>query len=65
VLLPPDDPDAWRQAILRLIENSAERDRLAAMARARAQRFTLARTARRYRALYGGLIRERTERQVA
>jgi glycogen synthase len=43
--VPPDDHEALRQALLRLIEQPAERQRLAAAARARAMRFTAERMA--------------------
>ncbi len=46
VLLPPEDPDALAAALLRLLNSPAERARLAAAARQRAQTFTWQRTAR-------------------
>ncbi len=55
IFLPPDDRSQWRSALARLIGDQEERERLAAAARARAERFTLARTAGRYRALYRAL----------
>ena len=48
-----------------LINNREERERLAAAARIRAQRFTLSNTARRYRALYCDLIGNRAKGRAA
>jgi glycosyltransferase involved in cell wall biosynthesis len=56
ILLPPRDPAVWRAAALRLINDGGERKRLGKMAQARAQRFTLARAAQCYRALYSELL---------
>lgn len=55
LFLPPDDPERWRTALARLIDDGNERRRLAGAARARSMRLTITRTARRYRALYRGL----------
>jgi len=52
VFLPPGDGAAWRAGLDRLIADASERRRLAAAARARAERFALAESAARYRALY-------------
>ena len=52
IFLPPDDGGKWRRALARLIADRNERERLAAAARTRAERLTLARTAGCYRALY-------------
>jgi len=65
IFLPPDDRSQWRSALARLIGDQEERERLAAAARARAERFTLARTASRYRALYRALTAGAAERRVA
>ena len=56
ILLPPDEPRRWREAIRRLIDNDAERDRLQRAARTRARHFPLALMAARYRTLYQELI---------
>jgi glycosyltransferase involved in cell wall biosynthesis len=52
ILLPPGEPAHWRDAVLRLIDDGDERERLGKAAQAQARRFTLARMADRYRALY-------------
>lgn len=65
VFLPPDEPDAWREALAGLIADDARRDSLAAAARGRARRFTIAATAGRYRALYRELAGRAAERRVA
>jgi glycosyltransferase involved in cell wall biosynthesis len=52
----PDDHDALRDALLRLIEQPSLRDALARSARARALRFTPARMAHAYRRAYRQLI---------
>lgn len=65
IFLPPDDRGKWQRALARLIGDRNERQRLAAAARARAERLTLARTAARYRALYWELAGASAERKVA
>jgi glycogen synthase len=65
VFVPPDDPEGWRTGVARLIDDRAERERLAAAARLRAQRFTIADTASHYRALYRELTGAFAERRVA
>jgi glycosyltransferase involved in cell wall biosynthesis len=70
IFLPPGHASEWQAALARLIDDGQERDRLAAAARIRAQRFTLANTARRYRALYYELcgcerIRDRAKGRAA
>jgi glycosyltransferase involved in cell wall biosynthesis len=52
IFLPPEDAGQWQAALTRLIGDRDMRERLAAAARARAGRFTIARTAARYRAAY-------------
>lgn len=54
---PPDDPDAWRQALRSLIEDSTRRHELAERARLRAARYTAARMADTYAALYRDVVR--------
>jgi glycosyltransferase involved in cell wall biosynthesis len=56
VFVPPDDAAAWRAALQRLIADAGERARWAAAARHRARRFSIARTAEAYGALYGALL---------
>ena len=63
--LPPADGSQWQGALGRLIEDREERERLGAAARARAERFTLTRTAARYLALYHELTGNVAERRVA
>ncbi len=46
ILVSPEDPDALADALIRLLNSPAERSRLAAAARRRAQTFTWQRTAR-------------------
>jgi len=55
IYVPPGDPDALRHALRTLIRDSLLRGVLAASARARASRFTPARMAAAYRALYDEL----------
>ncbi len=55
VLVPKDDPDALRDALVRLLADAPERARLADAGRARAALFSLAACARRYAALYAEL----------
>jgi glycosyltransferase involved in cell wall biosynthesis len=56
VLLPPDDETAWAQAMLKVIEDPAERDRLVAAGHEQARRFSWTRSARQLLALYDALI---------
>ncbi len=65
IFVPPEDAGRWRDALARLIEDCGERRRLSLAARARAERFTIARTALCYRALYRELAAEAAARQVA
>ena len=65
IFLPPGDASAWQAALTRLINNREERERLAAAAHIRAKHFTLANTARRYRALYCDLIGDRAKGRAA
>jgi glycogen synthase len=53
--VPPEDHDALRSALLRLIEKPAERSRLAQAALARAQHFTPARKCDGYLRAYARL----------
>jgi glycosyltransferase involved in cell wall biosynthesis len=45
LLVPPDDPAAWAEAIALVLDDPAEADLLRAAGRARAARFTAARSA--------------------
>jgi glycogen synthase len=65
MFLPPDDRGQWRSALTGLINDRDERERIAAAARARADEFTLADTASRYRALYRELTGGSAARWVA
>ncbi len=70
IFLPSASPSEWQAALTRLIDDREERQRLAAAARRRAKRFTLANTGRRYRALYYELcgcelIRDRAKGRAA
>ena len=65
VFVPAEDKGEWRSALSRLIEDRAERERLGAVARARAGHFTLAHCAARYRALYRELTGASAEQRVA
>ena len=65
IFLPSADASAWQAALTRLINNREERERLAAAAHIRAKHFTLANTARRYRALYCDLIGDRAKGRAA
>jgi glycosyltransferase involved in cell wall biosynthesis len=65
IFLPSTDGGRWQAALGRLIEDRDERERLATAARARAERFTLARTAGRYRAVYRELTNASAERSAA
>jgi len=65
IFLPTDDRAQWHRALSRLIDDRGERARLAAVARARAERFTLSVTARCYHALYQDLTGASVEPRVA
>jgi glycosyltransferase involved in cell wall biosynthesis len=65
LFLPPGDPGGWQAGLGRLIERPDQREQLAAAARARARRFTIANTAAGYRALYRGLTGDAAPREVA
>ena len=52
VLVPPDRPDQWAEAIAALLADERERDRLAAAGRARARIFDLRSTCAATRAVY-------------
>ncbi len=65
IFVPPADASEWQAALARLIDDREVRDRLAVAARIRAKRFTLASTARRYRALYRELIGGSAKRRAA
>jgi glycosyltransferase involved in cell wall biosynthesis len=56
VLVPPNDPEALEDALLRLIENPDRRSSLAAGARARALQLTPARMVESYLAAYGEVL---------
>jgi glycogen(starch) synthase len=60
----PDDHDALRDALLRLIAQPSLRDELARSARARALRFTPARMAHAYRRAYRRLIAQATPQRA-
>jgi glycosyltransferase involved in cell wall biosynthesis len=51
-LLPPDDPDAWVDALDELLHDEAERSRLADSGRQRAQGYSWTRCAQETRAIY-------------
>lgn len=65
IFLPPDDAGRWQAVLARLIAEPIEREQLAAAARTRAERFSLAYTGARYRALYRELTGGARPRQVA
>ena len=65
VFVPSSDAVRWQTTLARLIGDDDERRHLAAAARARARRFTLARSAARYRALYRELTQDSAARRVA
>jgi glycogen synthase len=65
IFLPSDDPARWQKVLSRLIEDYAERQRLGHAARARAEQFTIARSAQRYRALYCELASAVANQRVA
>jgi glycosyltransferase involved in cell wall biosynthesis len=52
-LLSPDSPGAWTDAILRMVQDPARRDRLARAGRQRAERYRWTQVAEQYRRLYG------------
>lgn len=52
VLLPPDDAEAWREAVLRLLRDEAQRKSLVEKGRERAARYTWDDCARRTLAVY-------------
>lgn len=58
VFVPPDDAQAWANALNDLAENAHRRQCLAAQARQRARRLTLTAQANRYVQLYGALCSE-------
>lgn len=55
LLVPPDDPQALADAIVRLLEDRAEAERMAARAREQAQQFSEARMVERTLALYDAI----------
>ena len=59
----PDDPDALRDAILRLISDAALRCEMSALALARAQTYTLERMAEGYLESYQRLLRSKNTRE--
>ena len=56
VLVPPGDPEALGSAVVRLLADPARRRALAAAAARRVHRFDIRAVARRYEAVYAGLI---------
>jgi glycosyltransferase involved in cell wall biosynthesis len=52
VLVPPNDPDALRDALRRVLDDAALRERLVAAGRARADEFSMAGLARRFVEIY-------------
>ena len=65
LFVPRDKGGALADALQCLIGDPRERRRLAAAARRRAEKFTLAAMATRYRALYAALAERRSRREVA
>jgi glycogen synthase len=65
VFIDPDCPADFQAVIAELIADREERARLAAAARRRARRFSLARMARAYCALYHDLMRHSTRLETA
>lgn len=59
IFVPPDNPEAWRNTLVTLIENHALRRRLMRAAQARAQRFNARRMAARYHEIYSELVARR------
>src|SRR5690606_8033110 len=57
-VLPVDEPEAWTAAMSRMLEDGAERQRLAAAGRARAASFTWSHTADRVFAAYRAVGRD-------
>ncbi|WP_426731710.1 glycosyltransferase family 4 protein [Myxococcus faecalis] len=57
--LPPDDPDAWREATLRILRDDALRSELMELGRERAARFTWDECARRTVAVYRRVLENR------
>lgn len=65
LFVDPDNPPSLHDAIHALIANLDERTRLAAAAQCRARRFTMARMARAYAALYHDLMRTSARLETA
>lgn len=61
VFVPPEDDDAWRDALNELARDDVQRLELAAQARSRAVRFTPRRTARAYFDVYQTLAATRSQ----
>ena len=64
VLVPPNDPDALRDALRRVLDDAALRERLVAAGRARADEFSMASLARRFREIYEQAIVANQERHA-
>jgi glycosyltransferase involved in cell wall biosynthesis len=58
-LLSPDDPDAWVDALDELLHDAAERARLGAAGRERAQQYSWTRCAEATRAVYRDALSSR------
>jgi len=62
VLLDPDDPGAWREAVLALLSKPGRRSETVGAGLARARTFTWERTARELTAIYRGATRAASSR---
>lgn len=65
IFLPSDDAGQWQGTLARLIDDQAERERLASAAKARARYFTIETTALHYRALYRAVAGAPAAQKVA
>jgi len=62
VLLDPDDPGAWREAVLALLAKPGRRSETVGAGLARARTFTWERTARELTSIYRGATRAASSR---
>ncbi len=60
LFIPPDDPDALRRALCRLIQDAGLREEMARRARTRARTYTPERMASGYLAAYHSLLQEKS-----